>query len=660
MTKSRDRCWLKKKVEQSGIMTYQIQNRSGSVIISTIERELPLLFQGITASETLEASLELSLDTNVQTGEEGYKIEKNGDGYCIKGVTEQGLLYGLFGLHRMLQSGKEQKFPASSAPDQEIRMINHWDNFDGSIERGYAGNSIYYDNCEFRGDFELLRQYARLMASVGLNAVTINNVNVHEKETFFVEKENLIEIRKIADVFGEYGIRMFLSINFAAPMEVGGLSTADPLDLEVADWWKQTAAGIYEMIPDFAGFLVKADSEGRPGPFTYGRNHDAGANMLARAVKPFGGLVIWRCFVYNCGQEWHNRNIDRARAAFDIFKELDGQFDENVILQIKNGPIDFQIREPVSPLFGALQKTNQILEFQITQEYTGHQKDICYLVPIWKEVLEFNTGHGKDGLTSEDGKVRYVLREYSPVKRYSGIAAVGGAGMDSNWMGNKLAQINLYGYGRLIWDNGLSSEEIAEEWTTLTFELPEEEKKKLIHILITSRNTYEDYTCPLSVGFMCTRKSHYGVEIDGYEYDKWGTYHYADRNGVGRDRTRATGTGYVDQYSKLHSDEYEKLDTCPDELLLFFHHVPYTHKLHSGKTVIQHIYDTHFDGVEKVKRYQAAWRELKAVLDTESYENVKERLELQLTNAIDWRDQVNTYFYRKSGIADERGREIYL
>ena len=410
---------------------------------------------------------------------------------------------------------------------------------------------------------------------------------------------------------------------------------------------------IYEEIPDFAGFVVKADSEGEPGPFTYGRDHDEGANMLARAVRPYGGLIIWRCFVYDCAQDWWNRKADRARAAYDIFKKLDGHFEDNVILQIKNGPIDFQIREPVSPLFGALEKTNQILEFQITQEYTGHQKDVCYLVPMWKETLDFDTKYG-DGLTVND-----AVRNHSQIRSRSGIAGVGNVGMDSNWTGNKLAQANLYGFGRLSWDNGLSPEEIAGEWVRQSFCLTAEEEDRVTALLCTSREVYEDYTCPLAVGFMCRPKIHYGVDVDGYEYDRWGTYHYADRDGVGRDRTVKTGTAYTRQYSDPRFEEYEDLSTCPDELLLFFHHVPYTHVLQSGKTVIQHIYDTHFRGVEKVLEYQALWDSLKDSLDEESYFNVKERLAWQYENAVNWRDQVNTYFYRKSGIPDEKGRRIY-
>lgn len=651
MNKERDLCWLKKPVGQ-GIAGFCITGSHGTKQVETLVREMPLLFEGIKETDQKDANILFRKTEDSAFSQEGYGIEREGNRYVVKAFTEQGLLYGMFGLHRLLAAGKTE-FPYVSVPDQSIRMINHWDNFDGSIERGYAGESIYYENNHFRGDLDLIRQYARLLCSVGINAISINNVNVHQMETHFIEPEYLANIKKISDVFGQYGIRTFLSINYASPMSIDGLETADPLSVEVRQWWKKTVAKIYEMIPDFAGFVVKADSEGRPGPFTYGRNHDEGANMLAEAVAPYGGIIIWRCFVYNCKQDWRDRSLDRAKAAYDIFLELDGKFADNVVLQIKNGPIDFQIREPHSPLFGALKKTNQMLEFQITQEYTGHQIDICYLIPMWKETLDFDTKY------SGDSVIKHVLGDNSSNRKLSGIAAVSSVGMDSNWTGNKLSQANLYGYGRLIWNNDASAKEIAREWVRLTFGLSPEGEDKLTDILMTSRKTYEDYTCPLSVGFMCKPSLHYGPDIDGYEYDSWGTYHYADRNGLGRDRTKATGTAYTFQYSKERAEEYENLSSCPDEYLLFFHHVPYTHRLHSGKTVIQHIYDTHFEGVEKVEEYQKIWESLREQLDAESYENVKERLERQLSNAVNWRDQINTYFYRKSGIPDEKRRTVY-
>ena len=649
----RDFCWLAKQVQYKNIITYYLDDGKKTAVTETIEREMPLLFKEIRRSGSPDASIAFLPGDEAALGTEGYRIGETEAGYKIESASPVGYLYGMYGLHRLLTTQNEAGFPYESVPDQSIRMIDHWDNFDGSIERGYAGESIFYDHNTFRGDTELIRQYARLLASVGINGVLINNVNVHRPETFFVTGKALAEIRKISDVLAAYGIKTYLSVNFAAPITVGQLKSADPLEPEVASWWEETVKRIYEEIPDFAGFVVKADSEGEPGPFTYGRNHDEGANMLARAAGPYGGVIIWRCFVYDCSQDWWNREADRARAAYDIFEPLDGRFLDNVILQIKNGPIDFQIREPVSPLFGALKKTNQILEFQITQEYTGHQRDICYLIPMWKETMDFDTKHGKS-LT-----VKEAVRENSPVRSRSGIAGVGNVGMDANWTGSKLAQANLYGFGRLVWNHELSSEAIAEEWVRQSFCLTAEKCGMLAAILTTSRDVYEAYTCPLGVGFMCKPAIHYGVDIDGYEYDRWGTYHYADRDGVGRDRTVKTGTSYTRQYSDARFSEYEDLSSCPDELLLFFHHVPYTHVLHSGKTVIQHIYDTHFEGVERVKEYQAVWESLKDSLDEESYLNMKERLVWQLENAVSWRDQVNTYFYRKSGIPDEKGRKIY-
>ena len=653
MTETRDFCWLVKQVQVRDISTYYISGATSSLFYNTIEREMPLLFQNIKRSEISEASIVLNILKGNEYGKEGYRIEKGEKGYEIKSHSDQGLLYGMYTLHRLLLTGNEKTFPFQSTPDQAIRMINHWDNFDGSIERGYAGDSIFYDKNEFRGDMALIRQYARLLASIGLNAVSINNVNVHKMETFFIQGESLNKIKEITDVFSEYGISTFLAINYAAPVTVGNLITADPLSPDVTKWWEKVIAEIYKVIPQFGGFIVKADSEGEPGPFTYDRNHDEGANMLAKAIKPHGGLIIWRCFVYNCSQDWRDRTLDRAKEAYDIFMRIDGNFEDNVILQIKNGPIDFQIREPNSPLFGVLKRTNHMLEFQITQEYTGHQKDICYLVPMWKETLDYDTMHGDKSI------IKDILKKNSPNPEYSGIAAVGNIGMDANWTGHKLAQANLYGYGRLVWDNELSAEEIAGEWVRLSFDIPEKEEEKIQFILLTSRDVYENYTCPLGVGFMCKPSLHYGVDIDGYEYDRWGTYHYADRNGVGRDRTEASGTAYTRQYSESRFQEYENLSTCPDELLLFFHHVPYNHVLRSGKTVIQHIYDTHFQGVEKVKEYQALWETFINLIDEKSYLNVKERLEKQYENAVNWRDQVNTYFYRKSGIPDEKGRKIF-
>jgi alpha-glucuronidase len=545
------------------------------------------------------------------------------------------------------------RLDVAEAPVNGLRMINHWDNMDGSIERGYAGRSIFYRNHRIVDDLSRVRDYARLLASVGINAISINNVNVHDEETKLIT-DHLPDVARVADVFRAYGIRLFLSINFASPVQIGGLPTADPLDPDVRRWWAQVADNLYRAIPDFGGFLVKADSEFRPGPFTYGRNHADGANMLADALAPHGGLVIWRCFVYNCLQDWRDRKTDRARAAYDHFLPHDGQFRENVLLQIKNGPMDFQVREPVSPLFGGMSKTNQLLELQITQEYTGQQRHLCYLVTQWKEVLDFDT-HAK-GPGSTVARIASGSLFNRPLGGFAGVSNIGD---DENWTGHLLAQANLYGFGRLAWNPALTAEDIAREWILLTFGGDEEVLRTVSRMLLESWNIYESYTAPLGVGWMVNPGHHYGPNVDGYEYTKWGTYHFADHHGIGVDRTVRTGTGYTAQYHPPVSDMYESLDTCPDELLLFFHHVPYTHRLKSGKTVIQHIYDTHFEGAERAAGLVEAWRTLEGKMDEERYRSVLERLMEQAEHAKEWRDVINTYFYRKSGIPDAHNRTIY-
>ncbi|GJM82069.1 hypothetical protein HMSSN139_45650 [Paenibacillus sp. HMSSN-139] len=495
-----------------------------------------------------------------------------------------------------------------------------------------------------------------MLASVGINAISINNVNVHERETRWITEESLPEVARVAEVFRDYGIAVFLSINFAAPLSLGDLNTADPLDPGVHRWWADAAERIYRQIPDFGGFVVKADSEHRPGPFAYGRDHADGANMLADALAPHGGLVIWRCFVYNCMQDWRDRSTDRARAAYDHFKPLDGRFRGNVLLQIKNGPMDFQVREPVSPLFGAMRHTNQMLEFQITQEYTGQQRHLCYLVPQWKQVLDFNT-HAADA----GAEVKRVVDGSLFGMKYSGVAAVSNIGDDESWTGHPLAHANLFGYGRLIWNPELSAETIAEEWAGLTFGNDPEVTGPIREMLMASWPIYESYTAPLGVGWMVVPHTHYGPDVDGYEYSRWGTYHFADRDGIGVNRTIATGTGYTSQYFSPNREMYDSLDQCPDELLLFFHHVPYSHRLHSGKTVIQHIYDAHFAGVEAAEELKKTWdaKALRDRVDPLLHAAVADRLAEQAEHAKHWRDVVNTYFYRKSGVPDERGRTIY-
>ena len=584
---------------------------------------------------------------------ESYELGCRGNTLMLRAADENGVLYGAFHILRVIAMEEElAKVQVCCCPDNPLRMYNHWDNMDGSIERGYSGNSFFFENAEVIVD-ERTRDYARFAASIGINGVVINNVNVKNEATWLITDRYFDKVKEMARIFEGYGIRFYLSLNFAAPLELGGPQSADPLDPEVVAWWKEKMAEVFDAIPNLGGFLVKADSEGRPGPFTYGRTQADGANMLADIVKPYGGIIIWRCFVYNCTQDWRDYKTDRARAGYDNFIGMDGDYHENVILQIKNGPMDFQIREGVSPLLGGLMKTNQMLEVQVAQEYTGQQIDVCYLIPMFKEVLEFRTYCAPENDTVAD-----IVSGRTFGNHNTGMAAVCNTGNDENWTGSALAAANFYGFGRLAFCTALSAEEIAREWVKLTLSTEEEIVEAVVKLLLGSRETYEKYTTPLGIGWMVTPHYHYGPSVDGYEYSRWGTYHRADHLGLGVDRTDS-GTGYVRQYHEPNASMYNSLESCPEELLLFFHHVPYIHQLRSGKTLIQHIYDSHFEGVEEVEQMIAVWDSLAGKIPEEAYENVRERFQRQLKNAQEWHDQVNSYFFRKSGIPDEKRRTIY-
>ena len=427
-------------------------------------------------------------------------------------------------------------------------------------------------------------------------------------------------------------------------MSVGGLAAADPLDPAVQSWWREKAREIFSSVRGLGGFLVKADSEGQPGPYAYGRDHADGANMLARALKPWGGKVIWRCFVYNCSQDWRDTRTDRACAGYNTFAPLDGHFDDNVILQVKNGPMDFQVREPVHPLFGVMKNTALAAEFQLAQEYTGQQLHVCCLIPMFREIMEFRMHNGRD----KDRVLDMI----------SGAAAVSNTGDSFCWTGSELAGANLYGFGRLCFQPELSAEDIIDEWVTLMFGGNEEVSEKLLYILLGSHEAYEKYTVPLGLGWMCKPNHHYGPDPWGYEFDRWGTYNRADRDAVGIDRS-GRGTGYSELYYPPLCDIYSSPETCPDELLLFFCRVPYTHVLKSGKTLIQHIYDSHFEGCEQAEEFYRLFRSLEGSIDAETFRNGCERFKEQLRCAKEWRDIVNAFFHRLSGIEDEHGRRLY-
>ncbi|GAA1160385.1 alpha-glucuronidase family glycosyl hydrolase [Streptomyces hebeiensis] len=608
-----------------------------------------------TASAGSAYDLLLCLEEAAERGDEGFTLARERGRTVVTATGQRGLLHGLFHVVRLGAAAFDgEHAPEAHRPALATRMLDHWDNVAvhpvmGQVERGYAGGSLFWRDGRARGDLERVRAYGRLLAACGINAVSVNNVNVHEAEAHLLT-DRIGDVADIADALRPYGIRTHLSVTFAAPVVLGGLTTADPLQEEVRAWWAGATERVYAAIPDFGGYVVKADSEGQPGPFAYGRSHADGANLLADALAPYGGTVHWRAFVYDHRQDWRDRTTDRARAAYDHFVPLDGAFRDNAVLQVKHGPVDFQTREPVSPVIGAMPRTRLAVEIQATQEYTGQQRHVCALAPMWSQVLRFRPGGAAAARVGELAR--------------GGLVAVSNAGDDPYWTGHPLAQANLYAVGRLGWQPDADPLALLDEWIELTFTPeagpdPERLRAGLRAVLRDSWRTYEKYTAPLGVGFMVQPGHHYGPSVDGYEYSPWGTYHFADRNGIGVDRSRATGTGYAGQYAAPWAEVYESAGTCPDELLLFFHHVPYGHVLHSGTTVIQHIYDTRFEGVAEVAAARETWASLAGLVDDARHARVAERYEEQLRCAREWRDQVNSYFLRKSGVPDAHGRRIH-
>ena len=560
---------------------------------------------------------------------EGYAIGEHAGRATITGGAT-GILYGAYAWLEAQAAGEAVPSGAQK-PFYGLRMINCWDNADGSIERGYAGRSLWFEGGRLCWEGPRIRQLGRMLASAGLNVLCVNNVNVRAEAERLIA-EDLPELAKLAAAFRPFGVRLMVSINFAQPMG-DGVPTADPLDERVADWWKRRAAAVWQAIPDLAGFLVKADSEHRPGPFTYGHTHADGANMLARAIAPYGGRLVWRAFVYNCLQDWRDTATDRPMAAYQTYAPLDGQFDENVILQVKHGPFDFQVREPVSPTLYAMKRTRLALEVQLAQEYTGHQIDLYAMSPMWRE-----------------------LAEQLPPETVTAVAAVSNLGRDDNFTGHPFAAANLYGFGRYAWDPRVEPEAVLRRWARVSYRLPKAQEDILVDMLMNSRGIYEQYTAPLGLCWMVNPHNHYGPNPMGYEFDLWGTYHRADRDAVGIDRT-ANGTGYLSQYPAEIQALYADPDRCPDNLKLFFHRLRYDYVMPDGRTLIQRVYDDHFEGCARAE----SMAETLVTLDLPKPDRTEalERMARQVKNAREWRDIINTFFHRLSGIEDARGRKIY-
>lgn len=596
-------------------------------------------------------NVELKIDKSLNLGE-GYNIyarpAQQGDNIqyeaTITASNPIGLLYGAYELIRLQNtdayntgSGNQQNFSKAidetEKPQVGLRILNHWDNLDGSIERGYAGKSIFkWEEIKLgkngkggsisKSLHDRLITYARANASLGINGSVLNNVNASPK---MMTAEYINKVKVIANILRPYGIRVYLSINFASPMALGYTKTADPLDKKVQQWWKKKAKEIYATIPDFGGFLVKANSEGQPGPGDYHRTHADGANMLADAVKPYGGIIMWRSFVYGA----NHKGEDRVKQAVSEFKGMDGKFRDNVILQSKNGPLDFQPREPYAPIFDNIKQTPQIAELQITQEYLGQSKHLTYLAPMWKEFFGFVNPN-----------------------RLVGISGVANIGDDANWCGHPFSQANWYAFGRLAWNPSLTAEEIAHEWLVQTYENQDEKFTKPVEMMMmTSREACVNYMMPLGLHHIFKFDHHYGPEPDGFiaSYPlEWCPvyYHKADAQGIGFDRS-SKGTDAVGQYPEPYRSLYDNIETCPEEYLLWFHHVPWTYKMKSGSTLWQELCMKYNMGVAMVEVYRDFWHtSAKQYMKghEQEWQHTDSLLNVQLENAKEWRNTCLKYF----------------
>lgn len=583
-----------------------------SPVIDVARKELASLWKGG------EVILRISADReHYGLGDEGYTIRSAGNDIILESSAEKGLLYAAYHLLRLQAEGNDCKnLNISESPLYEYRILNHWDNIDGTVERGYAGKSLWKLEELPTVISPAYEKYARANASVGINGTVLNNVNASVE---ILSDKYLAKVKALSDIFRPYGIKVYLSVNFASPMKLGGLDTADPMDEKVAEWWKRKVHEIYSLIPDFGGFLVKANSEGQPGPCDYGRTHAQGANMLASALKPYGGIVMWRAFVYSPTDD------DRAKQAYLEFKPLDGKFLDNVIVQVKNGPIDFQPREPYSPLFGSMPHTPLMVEFQITQEYLGHSNHLTYLAPMWKEFYEY-------------------VSPYS-IKAVAGVANIGN---DVNWCGHDFAQSNWYAFGRLAWNPELSSSQIAREWLVQTFTDESEFLNPVEEMMLESREAVVDYMMPLGLHHIFAWSHHYGpepwCEIPGARAD-WlpSYYHCADREGIGFDRT-TTGSDAVSQYPDSLAAVFNSLSSCPEEFLLWFHHVSWDHKLKSGNTLWDELCYKYQTGVDKAQEFCEVWNQMSDYVDSERYQAIANRLKIQADDAVWWKDACLEYF----------------
>jgi alpha-glucuronidase len=640
--------WLRyQKIDNQSLLK-QYNSQINSIYIAStsptaqvIQKEISTACFGLLSKKIVftnnNANIIFKRNSNKVLGEEGYSIKTstNKKQILIEAQTDIGLLYGCYHFIKLLQTHQSiQNLNIVEVPKLKLRILNHWDNLNRTVERGYAGFSIWNWHTLPHVIEQRYIDYARANASIGINGVVLNNVNANAT---ILTTEYLEKVQALANTFKPYGIKVYLTARFSAPIEIGKLKTADPLDANVQTWWNNKTNEIYNYIPNFGGFLVKANSEGQPGPQDYKRTHADGANMLAKALAPHNGIVMWRAFVYS-----HENADDRHKQAYADFKPLDGKFDANVIVQVKNGAIDFMPREPFHPLFGAMPKTPLMMEFQITQEYLGQATNLVYLAPLYKEVLEADTycnGKGSTVAKVIDGSMNHHT--------INGIAGVANIGNDINWCGHPFAQANWYAFGKLSWNYELTSQAIAEEWIRMTYSNNPSFIKPVLTLMLQSRETYVQFTQPLGLHHIMGTSHHYGPApwVSHLSRPEWNPvyYHKADSIGLGFDRT-TTGSNAISQYFTNAAKKWQNVDSCPSEYLLWFHHVPWNYQLASGRNLWNELCYQYYNGTNKVKEMIAQWQTVKTYIDEERFIQVYQLLNVQYKEAIWWRNACLLYF----------------